>query len=621
MCIKLRGTKKKGRGPFTAKHRRPFRGKGPVPFFLVCIEKLLQLLLLARQKNKDEPGAAAIEPTPTFPCEIPPMYSARIGKLLILSLVSFLFGSVGILSAETPSTPTYWQNIRPVLRKNCAFCHAERHVKKLDVSGGLALDSYQAIQKSVKKKVLKVGDSQGSLLVKLLLTDDANLRMPLDGDPLPKEQIDLIRLWIDKGLKEGEKPADMADTVVTTKPVKVRKRDVVLVTKAVPPKGMFGNGTPAALSLLLKAGPLAPVTAVAFSPDGKLLATGIYGQVTVWDLQKAQPVHVFTNVLGAINDLEFSPDGKWLAVGGGQPSAKGEWKLYQLSDGKTLATFRDHGDVVFSLDFSPDGKKLVTGSFDTTVRVWDLVSLKLEQTISGHSDFVYAVAFSPDGKTIASASKDRSVGISSVETGESIFTLSNTEEDVLSLAFHPDGRHVLSSGFDSALHWWNTKTGEQEKLQRGHREAVQELGFSQDGEFAVSASADKTMRIWNGKTGATIRAITVGSSVYAVAISPNKKWIASGSFDGMVRIWNAQNGSPLLSLLALPADEEQSDWLALTPSGYLAGSSGLSELGRWTMRGKVVEGNLVWQNLQQPEQVVQGLNGKSLPNPTFKNKK
>src|SRR6516164_2975063 len=135
------------------------------------------------------------------------------------------------------------------------------------------------------------------------------------------------------------------------------------------PRGLIGSAKPGKLELALRVGPLSPITAVAFSPDGKLLATGSYRQVTVWDLALARPVKMLTNVLGTVNDLRFSPDGRLLAVAGGQPSAKGDLRLYQVADWQLVGVLSGHEDVVFSVAFHRDGKRLASASFDKTVRI------------------------------------------------------------------------------------------------------------------------------------------------------------------------------------------------------------------------------------------------------------
>jgi WD40 repeat protein len=521
------------------------------------------------------------------------------------------------LATSAPAAePTYWQDVRPVLRKNCTACHNARHVRDVDVSGGLALDSYDAVLKGGKEKVIRVGKSAESPLIQAVLLTDTEKRMPLAAPPLPAETIELLRRWIDSGAKEGTKPDTAPSMATAPAPPRTRKLDVTLSTSAVPPKGVLGPAAPGKLALTLRAGPLAPVAAVVFSPDGKLLATGSYGLVTIWDLTTGKPVKVLSNVLGAVNDLRFSPDGTLLAVAGGQPSAKGDLRLYTVADWKLAASLGGHQDVVFSVSFSPDGKRLASASFDKTVRVWAVASHKTEFTLTGHSDFVYSVAFSPDGKWLVSASKDRSVKLVDAAAGKSRFTFSGPEQDVLTVAVSPDGKNVVSSGFESGLYWWNPQTGERVRVQGGHGGAVHEVCFSKDGSLVASASADKTVRLWQGKDGAPLRTLPVGSVVYATALSPDAKRAASGSFDGLVRLWDAGTGRHLLTLLSLPAGDS-ADWLALTPEGYAVSSPGLATIGRWTMGGQSVPGEAVWKALSQPESVVKAACGEALAAPTF----
>src|SRR5262245_39122585 len=96
-----------------------------------------------------------------------------------------------------PMEPTYWQDVRPVFRKHCTVCHSAKHLKEVDVSGGLALDSYEAVRKGSQRPVIQPGKSGDSLLVHLIVTSDAKKRMPLDAAPLSGEQIALIKRWID----------------------------------------------------------------------------------------------------------------------------------------------------------------------------------------------------------------------------------------------------------------------------------------------------------------------------------------------------------------------------------------------------------------------------------------
>lgn len=522
-----------------------------------------------------------------------------------------------LASAAPAADPTYWQDVRPLLRKHCTVCHNPRTLGQLEVSGGLALDTYDSVLtwKQKKTDLVKPGKSADSPLYKIVVTDDEEKRMPLGGKRLPDETLAVLERWIDTGAKEGTKPED-DKPVVPVRP-KTRKRDVILTTTTTPAAPAFDKVPRGPLTLSLNVGPLSPVTALAFHPDGKWLAEGAYGRVTIWDVTEAKPVRVLSNVLAAVNDLRFSPDGKLLAVAGGQPSAKGDLRLFTTGDWKLKAVLGGHEDVVNSIAFDRDGKRLLSASYDRTARVWDVTSGKVLRTLSMHSDFVLAAAFSPDGKHVFTGSKDRSVRMTEAESGKGVFTFSDRNEDVLSVAAHPDGKSVVVSGVEPGLTWWNVETGEKIRTVGGHRGAVYEVAFSRDGKRLVSAGSDGTAKVFNGTTGALERSIIAGSLCYAVAISPDGKRLASGSFDGLTRLHDAGTGSHLGTLLSLPPEGQKHDWLVLSPGGYAAISEALLKLGRWTMANREVPAAAVWKALHRPELATKALSGETIAAPEF----
>jgi WD40 repeat protein len=203
------------------------------------------------------------------------------------------------------------------------------------------------------------------------------------------------------------------------------------------------------------------------------------------------------------------------------------------------------------------------------------------------------------------------------DTGKSVFTFSGMEQDAMAVAIRPDGKGLVSSGFESAVWWWNPATGEKVKTQVGHAIAIHELCFSIDGKRLVSAGADRTVRTWDGVTGAPLKSLAVGSSVYAVAISPQGKTIATGSFDGMVRLWDEATGRHLVTLLGIAGDNDQPDWMALTPEGYATGSDRLVALARWKMGAADIPAEQVWLVLRQSEEIARAVRGEAVAEPKF----
>lgn len=509
--------------------------------------------------------------------------------------------------------PTYWQDVRPVLRKHCTVCHSEKNLKEADVSGGLALDTLEAVRKGGKRPVAVPGKAAESKMIQLLRHPKPDRRMPLDAAPLPDDTVALLSKWIDSGLPEGIQPAETG-SAPTTPVTPRRKTDVVIATKATLTKDVARPGQTGPLEIVLPVGPLAPVAAVVFSPDGRLLAAGAYGRVVVWDLKNAQVVKVLTNVLGAVNDLKFSPDGSVLAVAGGQPSARGDIRVFAVADWKLTATLGGHTDVVGSVSFSPDGALLGSASFDKTVRVWNLSSRQSVMTYTGHSDFVHGVAFGPKSEWVATASKDKTGRLIDAKTGQSRLTFNGTEQEVLAVAVKPDGSAVVTAGLDPSLSWWSSQTAERVKRSAGHSTAVHELAFASSGDLLASAGADKTVRLWSAKTMDSVRTIPVASVVYAVALGgKDGKLVAAGSFDGMVRVFDTADGRPLATLVGLADDE----WLAVTPEGFATAGDALAKVARWRSGKAPVDAGWAWKAVRQPATVAKALAGEKVGEPAF----
>jgi WD40 repeat protein len=533
----------------------------------------------------------------------------------MLRLITSL-GVLCVLCGESfAADPTYWQDVRPILRKHCTVCHSERKLDEPDVSAGLALDKPENVRKGSrggKVPVLVAGKPDESLVVTLLTSKDKKRAMPLDADPLSASEVATIRNWVQAGAAEGTKPKDdgSAGTAgLNPAARKGRKLDVSFATKAALPASAKRPGS---LELTLPVGPLPPVAAVAFSPDGKLLAAGTYGRVTVWDLAAAKPVKVLTNVLGAVNDLKFSPDGKLLAVAGGQPSARGDLRLFDTKDWSLAHSLGGHLDTVSCVSFSADGTKLLSASFDKTVRLWNVKAAKTLHAFTGHSDFVYAVAFGPDGRWYATASKDRTGRVIDAATGKGLFTLSGSDREVMAVAVLPGGQ-VLAAGLDPQVSWYDPKTGERARRTGGPSTAANEIATDPKGALVAVAGGDGTVRTLDPKTAAQRKAMSAGSVVFAVAVDPGAKRVAGGCADGTVKVWDVADGR-LLATLWSGGD----GWLALAPEGYFAGPESLLAKCTWKAGGKPVADAKWLAPLADAAQVGKAARGQKLADPVWK---
>jgi WD40 repeat protein len=280
----------------------------------------------------------------------------------------------------------------------------------------------------------------------------------------------------------------------------------------------------------------------AFKPDGSLIATQLAGTVKLW-----KPDGTFVRSLpghrASVWSLAFSPNGKLLASASEDKTAK-IWTL----NGTLVATLTGHNTSLRRVTFSPDGHLIATAGDDGIIRLWRPDGTLVE-TIRGHNAPVWGLAFSPNGQVLASASDDKSIRLWTLD-GTKVVPLQTLSGDraVKSVAFSPDGRFLASTGDAKTIKLWRrNSTGQLEtkpyRTLSGHSENVTKIVFSPDGRTLASSSWDTTIRLWS-LDGALLQIFRgYRQRVWDVSFSPDGQQLATAADggEGTVRLWHLQN--------------------------------------------------------------------------------
>jgi len=334
------------------------------------------------------------------------------------------------------------------------------------------------------------------------------------------------------------------------------------------------------------------VFSVAFSPDGKLLATTSADQtVRLWDVARRQPLgEPLKGHSSSVKSAAFSADGRMLASSG----SDGTVLLWDVAARVPLGA---HLSSVLSVAFSPDGKLVASAGDDSMVRFWDVGKRQARgEALKGHSGSIWGIAFSPDGKTLASAGADETVRLWDVagqrQLGEPMKVSSQASlrqsgarltlaffgvriighvfDAVYSVAFSPNGRMLASGDKNGMIQFWDVAGRRPlgEPL-RGPKGAVNGIAFTPDGGILASAGGDGTLRLWNVASRQPLGDLVKGQTggVMSVAFSPDGKLLASAGGDGTVRLWDVASRKPRGDALNGHSDKVES--LALSPDGRL----------------------------------------------------
>jgi WD40 repeat protein len=264
----------------------------------------------------------------------------------------------------------------------------------------------------------------------------------------------------------------------------------------------------------------------------QILASGSFDQtIKLWELNSGEAIGTLT-AGEMVNALALTPDGKTLIASSTQNSLE-VWNLHNAK--RTI--LGEHTDWIFSLVPSLDNQIIASCSRDETIKIWDLETHQLKQTLTDNRQGALAIAIAPDNCTLVSSCGDKAIRVWNLET--STVTATYCQPDLIwSMAITPDGKTLICGSRDCTIYLIDLNTGAVKSTLKGHSQPVWCLAMIPDGKTLASGSGDRTIKLWKIDTGELITTLNEHTDeVYTLAIASDGRTLASGSRDSTIKIW------------------------------------------------------------------------------------
>ncbi|WP_395750701.1 c-type cytochrome domain-containing protein [Prosthecobacter sp.] len=440
---------------------------------------------------------------------------------------------LGTAASAAEAVITYEEHIKPIFREHCLKCHGDDEQK-----ADLNLANFTAVLKGGSgDKAVVAGRASQSLLFTAITAEDDAERMPPKKAAIPAPQIELIRQWIQGGLRESSGSKSLvAERDTSFQPISDTRQD------GPPP---MPESLPAFTPPSLRR-PL-PVIAMAASPRAPLIAVAGHEHVRLLDATTQQSLGALAFPEGQPNVIRFSADGRVLMVAGGKPVQSGSVVLFDVKTGKRLTTIGDETDAVLAADLSPDQQLVALGGSGKVIKIYGTSDGKLRHKLTKHTDWITALAFSPDGKKLASSDRAGGIHLWDAAGGGILLSLSEHKAAVRAIAWRSDGKMLASGGEDGLLIWWDAKDGwpaitktnahppaRPQGMYGKIPNGVLSLAFGPTGEL-LSAGRDNHVRLWSTSGGSVRDFPSEAVLPLQTSISFDGKSLFSGGADGVVR--------------------------------------------------------------------------------------
>ena len=435
-----------------------------------------------------------------------------------------------VAEATKPPPVSFSKQILPILKAECAGCH--RPGKR---EGGLLMTSYKGLLKGGETGAAVVpGDLEESLLVGMIAVGSPGERpmMPPEdaGEPLPPEAAELIRQWVAQGAADDTPEGAVAG-----------------FTKENPPVYMA---------------PPVP-SAIAFSPDGRLLAVSGHHEVLVHYADGSGLVARLIGESPRIQSLAFSPDGKFLVASTGKPTEFGEIQVWDITTNSLAKSFKSTADTLYGVAWSPDAAKITFGCSDKTVRMISVADGREMLKIDNHSDWVLGTAFTLDGKRFISGGRDRAIKMIDSESGQFIDDINKLLEPVGCMARHPSQDVVLYGGSLGTPRIYNISDNQKRTSGNLDTNLVRELERQPGPCLAVAWSPDAAkvavggvgpeVHIYQMSDGKRLAALPGhGGAVFSLAWHPKEPRLVTGGYDGTLRIFDTNTAQVVKEFVPVP---------------------------------------------------------------------